>query len=305
MSPRHLLDLRRRLREDRRDLSRLARERDAALVHTNTSVVLSGGALGVPHLQHVREIYAGVAPAPLWVLWRRRLLKADALACVSRAVARQFGESPKAHVVHDGLPRTPRPVPRDTARDALGLPADRFVVALLGRISDWKGQDLLAEALADLDDVGAIGLLAGDAWPGQEHLERELEARAAQSDGRLRLLGFRDDVDTVLGAADAVAVPSRRPDPFPNSALEAAAAGLPVVAAAHGGLEEIVRDGETGLLVPPGDAAALAGALRRLAADEGLRTRLGEAAGRDAAERFSPARTIAELEAVYERLSRR
>ena len=303
LTPVGLLDLRRRLRRDREELGRLARERGAALVHSNTSVVLAGGSLGPPHLQHVREIYAGAGLAPLWPLWRRRLLRADALACVSAAVAAQFGKSPKAFVLHDGLPRTPSPVPRDAARQALGLPPDRFVVALLGRISEWKGQDVLAEALLQLDGIGAIGLIAGDAWPGQEPLERELEARAGRSGGRLRLLGFRDDVDTVLGAADAVAVPSKRPDPLPNSAIEAAAAGLPVVAAAHGGLREIVRDEETGLLVRPGDPAELAAALRRLAGDPGLRARLGEAAARDARERFGRERMLAELEEVYARLA--
>ena len=88
---------------------------------------------------------------------------------------------------------------------------------------------------------------------------------------RLRVLGFRDDVDRILGAADVVVVPSKRPDPLPNSAIEAAAAGVPVVAAAHGGLPEIVRDGETGVLVPPGDPAALAAAPRCLADDPALR----------------------------------
>jgi glycosyltransferase involved in cell wall biosynthesis len=304
LRPGGLLELRRRLREDWRVLGRVARERSVALVHSNTSVVLAGSSLGAPHLQHVREIYAGAGPAVLWPLWCRRLLRADALACVSAAVAQQFKDRPKVFVLHDGLPRTPAPVPREEAREKLGLPLDRFVVALLGRVSDWKGQDVLAEALLELDDIGAIGLIAGDAWPGQERIERELAARADGLGDRLRLLGFRDDVDTVLGAADAVAVPSKRPDPLPNSALEAAAAGLPLVAAAHGGLVEIVRDGETGLLVPPGNASALAGALRRLAGDRDLRTRLGEAAARDANERFGRERMLAELEAVYARLSR-
>ena len=68
---------------------------------------------------------------------------------------------------------------------------------------------------------------------------------------RLRLVGFRDDLETVLGAADVVVVPSTQPDPLPNAALEAAAAGCCVVAADHGGLPEIVRDGETGVLVRP------------------------------------------------------
>ena len=90
-------------------------------------------------------------------------------------------------------------------------------------------------------------------------------------------LGFREDVDTVLGAADALVVPSTRPEPLGLVALEAGAAGLPVVASAAGGVAEAVRDGVSGLLVAPGDPAALAAALARLAADPGEAARMGRA----------------------------
>ena len=302
-SPGALLELGAGLRRDRALLGRLARERDVALLHSNTSVILAGAA-SLPHLVHVREIYAGAGPRLLWPLWRRRLLRANALACVSGAVAEQFGGNDKAFVLHDGLAREPRRAERGGARAALGIPGDLFVVALLGRVSDWKGQDLLAAALArpELAEIAAVGLVAGDAWPGEERHQAALERLAEGLDGRLRLLGFREDVDEILGAADVVVVPSKRPDPLPNSALEAAAAGVPLVASGHGGLNEIVRDGETGLLVPPGDEAALAGALRRLADDAALRERMGAAAAADAAARFGRRRMLDELEAAYERL---
>ena len=311
LGARGIAELARRLRRDRAELGALARERRAAVVHANTSVVLGAGAVaraaGAACVVHVREIYAGAVGGPaaaLWPLLRRRLERADALACVSGAVAAQFRA--RAMVIHDGLLRVPEPAERAAARAALGIPEDAFAVALLGRISDWKGQDVLARALAEapLAERGAIGLLAGDPFPGNERLEDELAALGARLGlgERLRLLGFRDDVETVLGAADAVAVPSTRPDPLPNSALEAAAAGLPVVAAAHGGLPEIVRDGETGLLVPPGDHRALAAALARLAAEPGLARRLGAAAAEDVRRRFGLRRMVEEVEGLYERL---
>jgi glycosyltransferase involved in cell wall biosynthesis len=255
---------------------------------------------------HVREIYAGAggAAGPLWPFFRRRLERADALACVSAAVAAQFRR--RALVLHDGLVRVPEPGGRQAARTDLGVPGDRFTVALLGRISDWKGQDVLARALAEppLAEIGAIGLVAGDPFPGNERFERDLSALATRLGlgDRLRLLGFRDDVQTVLGAADAVAVPSTRPDPLPNSALESAAAGIPVVAAAHGGLPEIVRDGVTGRLVPPGDHVALARALRELADDPAAARALGAAAAADVRERFALPRMLDELHELYERL---
>src|SRR5947199_10763775 len=102
--------------------------------------------------------------------------------------------------------------PRAQARAVLGLPDDAFVAAVLGRLSTWKGQQLLVDAVARLP--GAVALIAGDAWRGDERHARELQARAQAlgAGERVRLLGFRDDVGTVLGAADIVAVPSTSPD---------------------------------------------------------------------------------------------
>jgi glycosyltransferase involved in cell wall biosynthesis len=300
--------LARALGSDARALARLARERDVAVVHSNTSVVLGGAPAAalarVPHVWHVREIYA--AWPRTFAAHRQVLRSASALPCVSGAVAEQFGRLGRARVIHDGLPAgaATRRAPRAAARAALGLPDEAFVAATIGRISAWKGQEVLARALAEpeLAQPGAIGLVAGDAWPGEESRERALHDLAARLDlgDRLRLIGFRDDLETVLGAADVVVVPSTQPDPLPNAALEAAAAGCPVVAADHGGLPEIVRDGETGLLVPPGDHRALAAALGRLAADPGVAEQLGAAAAYDVRGRFSADGLLEAIQDVYD-----
>lgn len=288
------------------ELAALAADRGAALVVCNTSVVLARPP-GLPRVLHVREIYAGAAgrvASSAWPLLRSRLERAAALICVSQAVADQFRDPERVHVVHDGLPRVTERMPRAQARADLGVPEHAFVAALLGRISDWKGQDVLALALADpaLAQIGAIGLVAGDPFPGDDRALTELERIGEPVGDRLRLLGFRPDLDRILGAADVVVVPSKRPDPLPNSAIEALAAGLPVVAAAHGGLPEIVRDGQTGVLVTPNDPGALAAAMRALADDPAGRERMGVAARTDARERFAPERTLAGVDAVYRSL---
>jgi glycosyltransferase involved in cell wall biosynthesis len=293
-------------RRDGPVLAGLASERNSSLVVCNTSVVLARPP-GLPRALHVREIYAGAAgrvASSAWPLLRTRLEGADALVCVSEAVAAQFRNRERVHVVHDGLPQITAGMPRDQARADLGLPPDAFVAALLGRISDWKGQDVLGAALAEpeLEEIGAIGLVAGDPFPGEERALADLDRSTAAAGDRFRVLGFRADITRILGAADVVVVPSKRPDPLPNSALEALAAGVPVVAAAHGGLPEIVRDGETGLLVPPGDARALAAALRRLADDPSLRERMGVAAAADVRERFALERMLDGADAVYRSL---
>ena len=99
-----------------------------------------------------------------------------------------------------------------------------------------------------------------------------------------------------------MAVPSTRPDPFPNAALDAAAAGVPVVAAAHGGLPEMLRDGETGVLVAPGDPTALASALRALADDPERARLMGERAAEDVAQRFSRERMLSHIQREYDEL---
>jgi glycosyltransferase involved in cell wall biosynthesis len=269
-------------------------------------VTLGGGAAArvarIPHVWHVREIYTGFER--YWPLYRRMLLSADVLPCVSRATCAQLGGDPRAVVVHDGLAVAPARSPRAAARAALHLPADAFVCAILGRISTWKGQDVLIRALADptLAQDDAIALVAGDPWQGEERRLDELRALAARLGvaARVRFAGFRSDVQNVYGAADVVCVPSTQPDPLPNAALEAAAAGCCVVAADHGGLPEILQDGTTGLLVAPGDPAALAAALAGLRADPARRERLGAAAAADVGDRFAPARLLARTQELYD-----
>ncbi len=286
----------------------LIRSRRVALVHSNTSVVLggaAGAALGrVPHVWHVREIYSRFGR--LWPAYRSLLSTASALVCVSSATAEQFRPRDRARVIYDGLAFDPTRAPRDAARRSLGLDPAEPVIAMLGRISDWKGQDVLIRALAQpaLCERGAVGLIAGEAWPGADQRAAhvvELAHELGVAD-RLRLLGFREDVAAVFGAADLVAVPSTAPDPLPGSALEAAAAGCAVVASAHGGLPEIIRDGETGRLVAPGDPAALARAAAELLDDPRLSERLGAGARADVRQRFSANRLLDEIQALYESL---
>jgi len=301
---------------DRAVVGALARERGTAIVHTNSSIIVSGQAVaeraGACHLQHVREIYDGSAGrigTALWPLFRKHLVRADALACVSRAAAAQFDGRGRSFVLHDGLTRTPGKTPRRAARRTLGLHPDRFVVAVVGRVSDWKGQHVLARALAEppLAEIGAVGLVAGSAAPLQPRHESDLIALRDELGlgSRFRLLGFQEDLATVFGAADAVAAPSTYPDAFPNAVLEAAASGVPVVAVEVGGISEIVRHGGTGKLVPSPDPTTLATTLRELADDPQQARRLGASAAADVPARFGLRRTIDAVEEQYQRLSGR
>jgi glycosyltransferase involved in cell wall biosynthesis len=254
---------------------------------------------------HVREIYAGFERA--WPAYRRLLLGAAAVPCVSEACAAQFGGAARVSVILDGLALPAHDTlaaSRPTSRAALELPLDVPVIAVLGRISTWKGQDVLLRALADpeLRSTGAVAVIAGDTWPGAEARLAALRRLAVSLgvDDRVRWVGFRDDVTALYGAADLIAVPSTAPDPLPGAAVEAAAAGCAVLASDHGGLPEILRDGVTGRLFPAGDVQAFARAARELLLDPDERARLGAAAARDVRERFAPARLLAEVQGLYD-----
>jgi glycosyltransferase involved in cell wall biosynthesis len=304
--PRKLAALGRALGRDAVELTRVIRGRRLAIVHSNTSVVLGGAAAaklaGIPHVWHVREIYARYGAA--WPVHRRLLGSADALPCVSVATAAQFDSDARVSVIGDGLAVDAHRAPRASARDALDLPPDRPVIAMLGRISDWKGQDLLVRALAQpaLHDRGAIGLIAGDAWPGAEDRTARILAlaRTLGVSDRVALVGFRTDVENVYGAADLVAVPSTAPDPLPGAAVEAAAAGCAVLAANHGGLPEIIRDGATGRLFTPGDAVGMARVAAELLDDPAARERLGADAAADVRARFAPDLLAQRIGSLYE-----
>jgi glycosyltransferase involved in cell wall biosynthesis len=309
MSPRGVSRVAAAWASDAGGLGRLARSRGVALVHTNTSVTLGGAAAarlaGVPHVWHVREIYAGFErwfPA-----YRRLLLTADALPCASWATCRQFDGDPRARVVHDGLALDDARPDRAAARAALDLPPDAEVLAVLGRISGWKGQDILIRALAERplrDRERVVALIAGAPWHGEQRHLRELQQLAVRLGvgDRVRFLGFCDEPATIYAAADVVTVPSKQPDPLPSAALEAASAGCCVVAADHGGLPEILADGITGLLVRPGDPLDLAGAIASVLDDPARRAALGAAAAQDVGRRFKRERMVTDIQQLYDEL---
>lgn len=280
------------------------------LVHTNTLAVL-GGALwaklrGIPHVWHAHEIVREPVLAAKALTGAVSLL-ATRVVCNSEATRQWLLDHQprlieRARVAPNGVRRPePDPARARALRAELGVSEQGLLVAQVGRISARKAPTLLVEAAERAGIEGAHYLFAGDAPPGQEGARRALEDRISDSPllGALHLRGFREDVWSVWDGCDVAVVPSVRPESFGLVALEAGLAGKPVIVTATGNLPELIRDGETGLVVPPGDATALAAALRRLAGDSALRERLG-AAARARAETFTPERTVRAVEAVYE-----
>ena len=158
-------------------------------------------------------------------------------------------------------------------------------VGVFSRLAPWKGQHVLLEALPLVPNLRAI--FVGTPLFGDEALYlKELEAKARELgvSERVWFLGFREDIPALLHAVDFVAHTSVAPEPFGRVIVEGMLAGKPVVAARAGGACEIIENGVTGCLVPPGDPVELASALRRLIEEPKLAARLG-CVGREFATR--------------------
>ncbi len=254
-------------------------------LHAHPFVTLGGRLGGRSVVWHLRDI---VDQGP-----GRRLLTgaargAHGVLAVSRAVA---GTVRHRHmlVLHNPVEPPVRAAPRA---------APGRVVGFVGRLDPEKGLDELIQAAALVD---ASFVVAGEPRFAPAGYLGRLEAMAERrAPGRFRFLGAVADPGEVLPGLAVLAVPSRR-EPFGRVAAEALCRGVPVVAAATGGLPEVVRDGVDGLLYPSGDAGALADRLRRVLDDGRLRASMSAAASAGAA-RFLPSRHAREAAAFLDRI---
>lgn len=313
-SPRGLFNRATRIWRSAFSLSRLAKERQVDVIHSNTSVVMAGAVAAllarVPHVWHIHEITT--RPIAVWRTLSWLIPRAaNTVACVSTAVLAHLSagntlNARKGVVIHNGIdPLDASEADRARVRAELGLTDDDVLVGMVGRVNAWKGQMALAEAAAKVvgrDDKVRF-LFVGGTFAGEEGLLDALRQRTAASDlhGRAIVWDFRKDVAAIMAALDIFVLPSTQPDPLPTVVLEAMSLARPVVAFAHGGVCEMVIAGETGLLVPPCEQAGLADAIERLAEDPVLRRQLGDKGRARFQEKFSVSAFLDAWEATYEK----
>lgn len=301
-----------------RRLAQLVRDERVDLVHTNTIHNLYGvGAArvtGRPHVWHVREIVWQSGPIRRLERWLAGF--ADRVVVTSDAVGGMFadgrgGLAPNVRKVPNGVDLHEfRPGPPDGRVQAdLGLPGEAPLVGVVCRLDAWKGVDVFLRAAAQVAAVvpAARFVVVGGAIAGQEAHARELEQLAGSLGlgDAVRFAGWRygpADMPGVFRALSVLVLPSKEPEPFGLVLLEAMACGVPVVATDHGGPREICVTGETGLLAPPGDATALAGAIRSLLADPGRAREMGMAGRQRVEALYDQRETVRRLEAMYDEL---
>jgi glycosyltransferase involved in cell wall biosynthesis len=200
-------------------------------------------------------------------------------------------DAARVSVLPNPTPRLPELAPRDELRARFGMSGP--TLAFAGRLGVQKSLGVALEAIAAVEGVAL--LVAGE---GDERARLERTVAELGLGDRVRFLGAqpRDAVLELFAASDA-SILSSSWENFPHTVVEALAAGTPVIATTVGGVAEIVRDGENGLLVPPEDPVALAAAVRRYLGDDALQKRL-RATASASVERFAPEHVFAELERV-------
>jgi glycosyltransferase involved in cell wall biosynthesis len=298
-----------------REIADAIRQIGPALVHTHQSKAgvlgrMAAGRAGVRGRVHTFH-------SPLERMGRDGLLRranataerrlarfTDRLIAVSVSLREELiregvANADRIEVVHPIIDARRLLQPREAGsiRGAHGIPAGVPVVGLVGRLAAPKDAGLFLEVFAilaaSLPEARAV--VAGD---GPERPSLEAEARRRGLAGRVIFTGWADDPGAVMADIDLLLLTSRY-EGFALAAVEAMAAGKPVVGTSVTGVVDVVRHGRTGLLAPAGDAAALAGAAIALLGDDAYRSRLVETARADVEERLSSFDAAARISSIY------
>lgn len=297
-------------------LARLVRERGISLMHARSrapawSVYLASRWTGVPFITTFHGVYG--TQSSFKIRYNRVMTMGERIIAVSRYVQEHV------QATYGVPPEKIRLIPRGVDLAAFGakhviperlatltrtwrLPDDNVpVIFCPGRISRIKGQHVLIEALAQLNDIPFLCIIAGKD-DGHEEYRMELEEKIISSglEGKVRLANATQYMNEAYQLSHLVVVPSVKPEAFGRIAIEAQAMGLAVVATDHGGAQETIIPNETGYLVPPDDATAMAAAIRfALERDPATVAAMGEYAKKYVGEHFTSQQMKDKTIAVY------
>jgi glycosyltransferase involved in cell wall biosynthesis len=187
----------------------------------------------------------------------------------------------KPEVIHNGIPYDEFLKTYPAAKSQLGLPVDKLIITMIGRINPGKGQLFFLEMASRISRTfpQCHFVLVGDPFPGYECIQEEIRFAIIEKGLSEKVidLGFRTDVPKILAASDIFVLPSILPDSFPTVILEAMASGKPIVATRSGGASEMILEGETGFLIPIGDVEKGIEKFSKLIENEAMRLEMGKA----------------------------
>lgn len=272
-----------------KQLLKFSKENNIDVVHTNTTAVLEGIAikliLKIPQIWHVHEII--VKPKFIHKMISFLVAKtSDDVITVSNAVASHLNSTgyfkKKINVIYNGVDNKVFTPTNDIEylKKEFNIPEDTKVVGMIGRVNSWKGQkdfviamDNVMESIKDVYAVMVGGVFEGEEWRMADLKE---EVNNSQNKERIVLSNYREDTPNIHNMFDIFVLPSTNPDPLPTVVLEAMATGKPVVGYAHGGVCEMVDEGENGLLSEVNNPLELAKKIKILLKDDILRMEFGK-----------------------------
>ncbi len=220
-------------------------------------------------------------------------------------ICRRHLPAEKIRVIHYGVDleqfRPNGRAPRLAKRQEIGAQPEHFLIGIVARLEPWKGHRYFIEAFAEIaprfPEANVILVGEGSLRSALEQMTREKNLQ-----GRLSFLGVRKDVAQLVNCLDLFVLPSLPGEGLPNVLLEAMACRIPVIATRVGGVPELVRDGQNGYLVPPGDADALRATLVRALSDRARLQEIARAGRATVEENFSLHQQIATFEQTYDEL---
>lgn len=286
-----------------------------AIVHTNSLYSLYGAwaarLAGRPHVWHIREIPPNVPVARPALAAFVRSMSAKVVHMTRACERSLFGARPPRNscILYEGLSLQEfgAGITGARIRAGIGIGPETPLVGFVGRLDPWKGLDVFVRAAAIVHRLfpGAHFLVAGDAPKGYERHALEMRELADRSGvaAQMHFCGFRHgfrEIPELMASLDVFCHTSVRPEPFGLVIIEAMAMRRPVIATAMGGPLEILVDGESGFLVPPGQPERLAASVLRLLADRQLAETIGNAARHRIESRFTVSGFRDNLSAIYD-----
>ena len=291
-----------------------ARQHSIDMVHNNTAAVLEGiylkRKLKLPLIWHVHEII--VKPKAISDFINMLMGRyADKIVTVSQAVANHIKQSPfikdsQVEVIYNGVDNAVYyPMDASSIREKFDIAQDALVIGMIGRVNAIKGQNDFIEAVEPLLEKNeqAVAFLAGGVFPGEEWRLEELDKRIASSSvvSQIHRIDYSDKTSELYNMFDIFVLPSTNPDPLPTVVLEAMACGKPVVGYRHGGVCEMVKEGENGLLATPNQPSELSKAIEELVENTEKREQFGKASVQRQKELFSLQSYIRNFSELYKK----
>lgn len=317
-TPKNIFNFLKDIKKGIETLDTLNKQHHFDIVYSNTLAVLLGIIYAkkrkIKHLWHVHEIIESPKLfSKLFVLLLD--LKCNTKIVYNSISTKFFWEKnqgiiKKSSVVVNGI-ETPQHFLsveeiNEFRKKTFNSNSNEIVIALIGRISRWKGQMILLKAFYDLSLIKTnIKLVfVGSPPPNQECFLEELKNKIKEHKlmDKVVIIPFQNEINEVWQSIDIAVVPSIEPEPFGLVAVEAMMASKPVIASNHGGLSEILLNNKTGFLVSPNDENQLSEAISKLIENPSLRTEFGKNGYERAIKEFSIEKHVQQFEAVFQNL---